>query len=108
MGASSRDALPEQEIVEIGQTDTNFWQNLHGAMDVGFNYTKQQNRVQYNFDSNVLYARTNWSAAADYESSFSGGGDLSNLRNDLRLIGTRQLRSTPELRLGIYGISAES
>jgi Protein of unknown function, DUF481 len=100
MGASSRDALPEQEIVEIGQTDTNFWQNLHGAMDVGFNYTKQENRVQYNFDSNVLYARTKWSAAADYESSFSGGGDLSNLRNDLRLMGTRQLRSPRNFYLG--------
>ncbi len=100
IGASSRDVLPEQGIVEIGQTDTSFWQNLHGAMDVGFNYTKQQNRVQYNFDSNVLYARTKWSAAADYASSFSGGGDLSNLRNDLRLMGTRQLRSPRNFYLG--------
>jgi Protein of unknown function, DUF481 len=99
-GSSTGQMLSGDEVVEIDPTDNTFLQNLHGAVDVGFNYTKQQNRTQYNFDSNVLYQRTKWSAAADYASSFSGGGDLSNLRNDLRLIGTRQLRSPRNFYLG--------
>jgi hypothetical protein len=99
-GPSTNETVPGREVVEIDQTDTSFWQNLHGAMDIGFNYTKQQSRTQYNFDSNVVYARTKWSAGADYESSFSGGGDISNLRNDLRLNAMRQLRSPSNFYLG--------
>jgi hypothetical protein len=51
--------------------------------------------------SNALFERTKWSAAADYQSSFSGGGDISNLRNDLQLTGIRQLRSPRNFYAGI-------
>ena len=91
--SSMLQTVPGREVVEIGQTETSSWQNLHGGLDVGFNYDKVQNRTQYNFDTNVLYTQTKWSAAADYGSSFSGGGGISNLRNDLRLTGQRQMRS---------------
>lgn len=100
-GSSTSEIIPSKEVVEIGQTDTSFWQNLHGAMDVGFNYTKQENRAQFNIDSNALYTRAKWSVGADYESSFSGGGALSNLRNDVRLKGTRQLRSPRNFYAGM-------
>ena len=102
-GSSTSQIFPGKEVVEIGQTDTSFWQNLHGAMDVGFNYSKQDSRTQYSLDSNVLYARTKWSAGADYESSFSGGGGISSLRNDLRLTVKRQLRSPHNFYAGIVG-----
>jgi hypothetical protein len=102
-GSSTSQIFPGKEVVAIDQTDTSFWQNLQGAMDVGFNYTKQENRIQYNFDSNVLYARTKWSAGVNYESSFSGGGGLSTLRNDLGLIATRQLRSPHNFYAGLVG-----
>ena len=100
-GSSTNEIVPGREVVEIEQTDTSFWQNLHGGMDVGFNYTKQENRAQFNIDSNALYARAKWSVGADYASSFSGGGDVNNLRNDLRLTGTRQLRSPRNFYSGI-------
>ena len=95
IGRSSSKTLQSNDIVEIQRTDTSFWQNMHGGIDVGLNYSKQQNRTQYNFDSNVSYERTKWSMAAEYQSSFSGGGDLSDLRNNLLLTGTRQLWRAP-------------
>jgi len=102
-GYSANQIIQSREVVDILQTDTSFWQNLHGGLDIGLNYTKQENRTQYSFESNVLFERTRWSAAANYQSSFSGGGDVSNLRNDLQLIGTRQLRSPHNFYEGLLG-----
>ena len=82
-----------RDVAEIVRTDTSFWQNLHGGISSGLNYSKQQNRTQYSMSSNALFERTRWSASADYQLSFSGGGDISDVRNDLKLNGTRQLRS---------------
>jgi len=100
-GPSTSEIVSGTDVVGIGQTDTSFWENLHGGIDAGFNYAKQENRAQYNFDANAVYARAKWQAAADYTSSFSGGGDLSNLRNDLRLSGARQLRSPRNFYIGL-------
>lgn len=100
-GSSANQVLPGKEIVEIERTDTSFWQNLHGALSAGLNYSKQQNRTQYNFQSNTLFQRTKWSMSADYQSSFSGGGNVSNLRNDLQLNGARQLRSPRNFYMGL-------
>ncbi len=100
---SSSQVISGKQIVEIERTDTSFWQNLHGGMDVGLNYAKQQNRTQYNFQSTAIFERTKWSAAADYESSFSGGGDISDLRNDARLGVTRQLYSPRNFYMGLAG-----
>jgi putative salt-induced outer membrane protein YdiY len=99
-GSSTSEIFSSTEIVGIEQTDTSFWQNLHGGIDAGFNYTKQENRAQYSFDSNVVFARTKWSTGANYKSSFSGGGDQSSLRNDLQLDIVRQLRSPRNFYLG--------
>jgi putative salt-induced outer membrane protein YdiY len=92
-GSSPTKVVPAKDVVEIHTTDTGFWQNLHGGLDIGLNYSKQQNRTQYNFQSNTIFERTKWLATANYESSFSGGGNLSDLRNDLQLNITRQLLS---------------
>ncbi len=101
VGPSTSQVIPANEVVEIHRTDTTFWQNLHGGMNVGLNYAKQQSRTQYNFQSNAAFERTKWRAAADYESSFSGGGDISDLRNDLRLNVARQLLSPRNFYMGI-------
>jgi hypothetical protein len=100
-GPSTNEIVSGTEVVGIVQTDTSFWQNLHGGIDAGFNYTKQENRAQYSFDANAVFARTKWSTGADYNSSFTGGGDLSSLRNDLRLNGVRQLRSPRNYYMGV-------
>jgi hypothetical protein len=92
-GSSASPLIPGKEVVEIDQTDTNFWQNLHGNLSFGLNYAKQQNRTQYNFQSNTIFQRTKWSMAESYQGSFSGGGNISDLRNSLQLNVARQLLS---------------
>jgi uncharacterized protein DUF481 len=92
-GPTTSQIISSKEVVQIHRTDNTFWQNLHGGMDAGLNVSKQQNRTQYNFQSNATFERTKWLAGANYESSFSGGGGISDLRNDLRLNVTRQLLS---------------
>lgn len=101
MGSSSSQVVPGKEVVEIERTDTGFWQNLHGDLNGGLNYSKQQSRTQFNFQSNTLFQRTKWSMAANYQINFSGGGDISNLRNDLQLNGKRQLRSPQNFYMGL-------
>jgi Protein of unknown function, DUF481 len=100
-GSSASQLLSGDEIVGMVRTDTSFWQNLHGGLDAGLNFAKQQSRTQYNFQANTVFQRTKWSTAANYQSSFSGGGDISNLRNDLKLNGMRQLRSPHNFYLGL-------
>jgi hypothetical protein len=100
-GSSTSQLIAGQKVVEIEQTDTNFWQNLHGNLSFGLNYAKQQNRTQYNFQSNTIFQRTKWSVAEAYQGSFSGGGDVSDLRNDLSLNITRQLLSPRNFYLGL-------
>ena len=95
--------LTGHEIVAIEQNDAGFWQNLHGSVDSGLNFTKQQNRVQYNFGSTANYAKPLWSANADLNSSFSGGGAAENFRYDLQLQGIRQLRSPRNAFMGLSG-----
>ena len=48
-GSSASQVISGKEVVEIERTDTSFWQNLHGSLNAGLNYSKQQNRTQYNF-----------------------------------------------------------
>lgn len=100
-GASASDIVPVKDVVTIRQTDASFWQNLHGGMDVGLNYSKQQSRTQYNFDSNTIFQRAKWSAGENYQSSFSGGGNISDLRNSLGLNVTRQLLSPRNFYTGL-------
>jgi Protein of unknown function, DUF481 len=100
-GPSTSQVVAGKDVVQIHPTDTTFWQNLHGGMDLGLNYAKQQNRTQYNFQSNASFERAKWIASADYESSFNGGGGISDLRNDVRLGITRQLQSPRNFYLGL-------
>jgi hypothetical protein len=100
-GLSTSQVISAKEVVKIDRTDTSFWQNLHGGIDAGLNFAKQQNRTQYTFQSNALYQRSKWSATANYESSFSGGGNITDLRNDLGLNVTRQLLSPSNFYMGL-------
>lgn len=100
-GPSENQIIPGNEVVEIDQTDTSFWQNLHGDLNAGLNYSKQQNRTQYNFQSNTIFQRTKWSASETYQSSFSGGGGITDLRNDLGLNFSRQLLSPRNFYSGL-------
>ena len=100
-GPSTSEAIAGKEVVEIDRTDKTFWQNLHGGLSSGLNFSKQQSRTQYNFQANALFQRAKWSTSANYQSSFSGGGDISDLRNDLSLDVVRQLRSPRNFYAGL-------
>jgi len=100
-GTSASEVIPTNEVVGLNRTDTSFWQNLHGGIDAGLNFSKQQSRTQYNFQTNALFQRAKWAAAGDYQSSFSGGGGISNVRNDLKLNTNRQLRSQHNFYMGL-------
>jgi uncharacterized protein DUF481 len=100
-GSSASEVVSGKEVVEIDRTDNTFWQNLHGGLSTGLNFSKQQSRTQYNFQANTLFQREKWSTSANYQSSFSGGGDVSDLRNDLSLNITRQLRSPRNFYSGL-------
>jgi hypothetical protein len=100
-GPSTNTLVSGKEIVTIVQSDTGFWHNLHGGLDAGLNYSKQQSRTQYNFDSNAIFQRTKWSTSANYQSSFSGGGNISDLRNSLGLQVARQLLSPRNFYIGL-------
>jgi hypothetical protein len=100
-GSSSSQVLSRKEVVEIDRTDTGFWQNLHGDLNAGLYYSKQQSRTQFNFQSNSIFQRTKWSMAANYQANFSGGGNLSSLRNDLQLNAMRRLRSSQNFYMGL-------
>jgi hypothetical protein len=100
-GPSTNQVIASNEVVEIHQTETTFWQNLHGGVDAGLSYAKQQNRTQYNFQTNEHFERTKWLANANYESSFSGGGNISDLRNSLALDVARQLLSPRNFYAGL-------
>ena len=100
-GPSSGEVVPGKEVVEIDRTDRTFWQNLHGGLSTGLNFSKEQSRTQYNFQANALFQRAKWSTSGNYQSTFSGGGDISDLRNDLSLNITRQLRSPRNFYLGL-------
>lgn len=100
---STTSAIPGSAIVAVEQNDAGIWQNIHGSIDSGLNFTKQQNRVQYNFGSTAIYAKPLWSANADLNSSFSGGGAAENFRYDLQLQGIRQMRSPRNAYMGLAG-----
>ena len=84
IGPLTSQVISGKEVVEIHRTDNTFWQNLHGGVDAGFNFTKQQSRTQYSFQSNAAFERAKWLTSANYESSFSGGGGSSDLRHPTR------------------------
>jgi hypothetical protein len=101
VGPSTSTVLSSEEVVKIDRTDKSLWQNLHGGVDAGLNFAKQQSRTQYNFQTNALFERTKWAATGNYESSFSGGGGLTDLRNDLQVNITRQLVSPRNFYMGL-------
>jgi putative salt-induced outer membrane protein YdiY len=101
IGPLTSKVISGKEVVEIHRTDNTFWQNLHGGVDAGLNFTKQQNRTQYSFQSNAAFERAKWLTSANYESSFSGGGGNSDLRNALGLKVVRQLLSPRNFYLGL-------
>ena len=70
-------------MVQIDQTDTNFWRRFNGEINSGFIFSKANASTQYSLSSNVSYPRERWTAGGAFTSSLTGNtGAPTSTRND--------------------------
>lgn len=75
--------LQRREVVQIDQTDTNFWRRFNGEINSGLIFSKANSSTQYTISSNVAYPRERWTAGANFTSSLTGNsGAPTATRND--------------------------
>ncbi len=60
------------EVVEIESQKQNFWRQLKGSIDLGYNYTSGNSQSSLNSSASVEYPSAKWAAGASYTASFSG------------------------------------
>jgi Protein of unknown function, DUF481 len=72
-----------RDVVQIDQTDTNFWRRFNGEINSGLIFSKANSSTQYSLSSNITYPRERWSAGAGFTSSLTGNtGATTSTRND--------------------------
>jgi putative salt-induced outer membrane protein YdiY len=76
-----------QDVVDIQSEKQNFWRQLTGSIDFGYDFTSGNSQTSLNSDASANYLSKKWAAGAALTSSFSGqsGGSESNM---LELQGT--------------------
>jgi hypothetical protein len=85
--------IERERIIQMGQTSEKFWQRFNGTVNSGINYSKGNDAVQYNFNSQVEYLRERWSVEGNYNSTLaSSTGASPSARNQLVLEGIHLLR----------------
>lgn len=69
------------EVVNIESQKSNFWRQLTGGIDVGYDFTSGNSQTSLTSDANVKYETTGWMAAITDTTSFSGesGASRTNL-----------------------------
>ncbi|MFZ1009427.1 MAG: DUF481 domain-containing protein [Candidatus Sulfotelmatobacter sp.] len=74
-----RAAAPD--VVTVESQKRNFWRQLTGAIDLGYNFSSGNSQTSLSADANANYLTPKWIAGASIDSSFSGqsGGSKSNL-----------------------------
>jgi putative salt-induced outer membrane protein YdiY len=90
--ASSKVDVASPSVINIESQKQNFWQQLSGAVDFGYDFTSGNSQTSLTSDTNVNYRALNWAVGADFTSSFSGQttGSKTNLL-ELQGAGTRYL-----------------
>jgi putative salt-induced outer membrane protein YdiY len=85
--------IAQRQIISLGPTSESFWHRFDGAVNTGILYSKGNESVQYNLNSQVAYYRERWSSQVSYNSTFasSSGANLST-RNQADLGTLRLLR----------------
>jgi putative salt-induced outer membrane protein YdiY len=73
--------LASTDVVQIDSQKPNFWRQLKGSIDLGYNYTSGNNQSSLSTDANAEYVAAHWAAGSSYTASFSGqsGGTSANL-----------------------------
>jgi hypothetical protein len=101
-GGRSVATIPKLAVTSIHQTETRFWQNLHGGLSSGSNFTKSNNQSQFNLNANLDYIKRYWSGSAQFQSSFNGSHSApSNLRRDLTVSAMRLLNRRNYFAIGL-------
>jgi hypothetical protein len=68
-------------VVDIESTKSNFWRQLTGGIDVGYDFTSGNSQASLTTNANVNYERPRWAAGITDTTSFSGqtGATRTNL-----------------------------
>jgi putative salt-induced outer membrane protein YdiY len=80
------------DVVEISSQKQNFWRQLKGSIDLGYNFTSGNNQSSLSTDANAVYLAQHWGAGASYTASYNGqtSGTNTNLF-ETQLFGERFL-----------------
>ena len=101
--------LNSPQIVSMVETSERFWRRFNGEVSFGVIYSKGNESTQYTFDSQTVYLRKRWSAAANFNSTLSSStGTSASTRNSLDLIGTRLLPWNKYFYSGLGGFLQSS
>jgi putative salt-induced outer membrane protein YdiY len=101
-GAHGEVRAAAPDVVDIGSQKRNFWRQLTGAIDVGYDFTSGNDQTSLSADANANYRSTKWLAGGSVTSSFSGqsGGSTSNLLDFQTLDGRFLSRNSFLMGLG--------
>ena len=80
--------VTSREVINMQSSKQNFWRQLTGSIDFGYDFTSGNSQTSLNSDASANYLSKNWTAGASFTSSFSGQspGTRSNLL-DLQGVG---------------------
>jgi putative salt-induced outer membrane protein YdiY len=69
------------DVVQIESQKQNFWRQLKGSIDLGYNFTSGNNQSSLSTDANAVYVAQHWAAGASYTASYNGqtSGTNTNL-----------------------------
>lgn len=75
----TRTAAPD--VIEIESNKSNFWRQLSGSIDFGYDFTSGNSQTQLNSDASATYLTTKWATANSFTASFNGqpGAPRTNL-----------------------------
>jgi len=65
------------DVAQIESQKKNFWHQLKGSIDFGYDFTSGNSQTSLSSDANASYLATNWEAGTSFTSSFSGQSDAS-------------------------------
>ena len=73
--------VPAASVVNIESNKKTFWDQITGAIDLGYNFTSGNDQTQVNSSANADYLSTKWHTGVSLTSSFSGqsGAAKTNL-----------------------------
>jgi len=80
------------EVLRITPVESNFWRQLTGTIDFGFNFTSGNDQYQTDFSTSATYRRGDHTLATSFDSVFSGQPKgSSSARNQFDLDYRKQL-----------------